>query len=87
MSSSKPAERPASLRHVTEPENGRYSEGPLPEAVAWSVTAYLLSGPLLYGGIGYALDYWLGTSFLVLIGILAGMALSLYMVWFRYGTS
>jgi ATP synthase protein I len=33
------------------------------------------------------LDRWLGTGYLlVLTGILGGMALSLYLVWFRYGT-
>ncbi|AKU19117.1 hypothetical protein VV02_19500 [Luteipulveratus mongoliensis] len=59
----------------------------MPEAVAWSVTAYLISGPFLYGGLGLLLDHWLGTQFLVVLGILGGMALSMYLIWFRYGTS
>ena len=33
------------------------------------------------------LDQLLGTGFLVVVGILAGMALSLYVIWLRYGTS
>ncbi len=52
----------------------------------WNVVSYLISGPVLFGGIGWALDVWLGTAFLVPVGILAGMAVSLYFVWFRYGT-
>jgi hypothetical protein len=40
----------------------------------------------MFAGIGWALDRWLGTSFLVPFGILAGMAVSLYLVWVRYGT-
>lgn len=53
---------------------------------AWRAFAYLLSGPLVYGGIGALADQWLGTSWLVGVGIVAGMALSLYLIWFRYGT-
>ena len=52
----------------------------------WNVVSYLISGPVMFGGIGWALDNWLGTAFFVPVGILAGMAASLYLVWFRYGT-
>ncbi|MDN5768578.1 MAG: hypothetical protein L0H96_22185 [Humibacillus sp.] len=53
---------------------------------AWRAIAYLLSGPLIYGGLGALADHWLGTSWLVGVGIVGGMALSLYLIWFRYGT-
>jgi F0F1-type ATP synthase assembly protein I len=53
---------------------------------AWRAVAYLLSGPLVYGGIGWGLDRWLGTTWIVGVGIVGGMALSLYLIWFRYGT-
>ena len=56
------------------------------EARMWNVVSYLISGPVLFGGIGWGLDAWLSTSWLVVVGILGGMALSLYLVWFRYGT-
>lgn len=52
---------------------------------ATSLLAYLIAGPAVYGGIGYLVDQWLGTRFGVGIGILLGMALSLYVVWLRYG--
>jgi len=58
----------------------------LEEAHMWNVVSYLISGPVLFGGIGWALDRWLGTAFFVPFGILAGMAVSLYLVWVRYGT-
>lgn len=57
------------------------------DAMAATVLAHLITGPVLYGGIGWLLDRWLGTSFLVIIGIVGGMALSLYVIWLRYGTS
>ena len=53
---------------------------------AWRSIAYLLSGPLIYGGLGYLLDRWLGTNWIVGAGIVGGMVLSLYLIWFRYGS-
>lgn len=52
---------------------------------AVGVTSYLLAGPLCFGGIGYGLDRWLGTTGVVAVGVLLGMALSLYVIWLRYG--
>jgi|APMI01.1.fsa_nt_gi hypothetical protein len=51
------------------------------------VISRLLAGPLGIGGLGWALDEWLHTSFLLPCGILLGMALALYVIWLRYGTS
>lgn len=56
------------------------------QSLATSVTAYLISGPVVFGGVGWGLDKWLGTAFFIVIGLLGGMALSLYVVWLRYGT-
>lgn len=54
--------------------------------LATSVTAYLLAGPAGFGAIGWLLDRWLGTGFLLVVGLLGGMALSIYVIWLRYGT-
>lgn len=51
------------------------------------VVSYLISGPVAYGAIGYGLDRWLGTEFLLPVGVLLGFFLSLYIVWVRYGGS
>jgi ATP synthase protein I len=60
--------------------------GPVGEAAAWTVLAYVITGPLLYGGLGWLADRWLGTSpWFVLIGLLGGFALAIYVVWVRYG--
>lgn len=63
-----------------------HSTGPIPESIGWSVTSYLISGPMLFGIIGYGLDWLFGTTFLLLMGILGGMTLSQYVIWVRYGT-
>ena len=37
------------------------------ENALWSIVGYLLSGLLIWGGIGWGLDRWLGTTYLVLV--------------------
>jgi ATP synthase protein I len=60
---------------------GRREEGAL-----WSIFGYLLSGLLVWGGIGYFLDRWLGYDrVFTLVGLLLGMGSSLYLVWLRFG--
>ena len=62
------------------------SVAPMAEAAAWTVLAHLISGPALYGGLGWLADRWLGTAPVFLaVGIIGGMVLSLYLVWVRYG--
>jgi ATP synthase protein I len=51
----------------------------------WTIFGYLLSGLLFWGGVGYAGDKWLGTTYLTLIGLLVGMGGALYLVWLRFG--
>jgi ATP synthase protein I len=55
------------------------------ENALWSIFGYLLSGLLFWGGVGWGLDSWLGTSYLLLVGLLVGMGASLYLVWLRFG--
>ena len=45
---------------------------------------YVVAGVAVYGLIGWLLDRWLGTPFLVLVGILVGAALGLYMTYARF---
>lgn len=52
---------------------------------AWVVLSYLLTGVFLFGGIGWGLDHLLGTTFLIVVGLLAGASLSLYVIYVRFG--
>jgi len=52
---------------------------------AWSVPSYLLSGMLLYGGVGWLLDRWLDTSAFFPIGIVVGLALACYLAYRKFG--
>jgi F0F1-type ATP synthase assembly protein I len=55
------------------------------EGALWSIVGYLISGLLIWGGIGYALDQWLGTSYFLLLGMLLGAGAAIYLVWLRFG--
>ncbi|GAB7004046.1 hypothetical protein JCM18899A_15180 [Nocardioides sp. AN3] len=52
-----------------------------PRRDPWRSFGYLVAGVGFYGAIGWGLDRWLGTRFLVAVGILFGAALGLYMTW------
>lgn len=54
--------------------------------VGMMIVSYMLSGLLIYGGLGWLGDRYLGTEFLLPIGFLVGMALSFYMIVKRYGS-
>lgn len=56
----------------------------IPPGDPWLAFGYLVSGVLLYGLIGWGLDRWLNTSFLVVIGILVGAGLGMFMTWRRF---
>jgi len=60
---------------------------PAPKGDPWHAFGYLVSGVLVYGLIGWGLDRWLGTDFLVVIGILAGAGLGIFMTWARFNRS
>jgi F0F1-type ATP synthase assembly protein I len=52
----------------------------------WSITAHLVGGIVTVGGLGYLLDRILGTgSVLTAVGIVAGGAVGIYIVYLRYG--
>ena len=53
---------------------------------AWDVIGTLLSGILVWGGVGYALDRWLGFErYLFLpIGMVLGVSVSLFVLYRRF---
>lgn len=63
-----------------------HREDPIPESAAWNVLSYLLAGLVGFGLPAWLLDQWLGTNWIVLIGILLGTAVAITTIWFRYGT-
>jgi ATP synthase protein I len=50
------------------------------------VLSYLISGVAFYGFLGWLGDHFLGTGFLLPIGIVAGAALGCYVIIRRFGS-
>ncbi len=69
------------LRGVNGPERSSSDE---PQGDPWHSFGYITAGVGLYGLIGFLLDRWLGTHFLVAVGIIAGAAFGIYMTWSRF---
>src|SRR5215218_9897448 len=55
-----------------------------PKGDPWHAFGYIVSGVALYGLAGWALDRWLGTTFLVAIGIPIGARLGTYLTHARF---
>lgn len=55
-----------------------------PSGDPWRAFGYITAGVMVYGLVGWGLDRWLGTSFLVAIGILVGAGLGIYMTYARF---
>ena len=46
------------------------------EGALWSIFGYLISGLIIWGGIGFGLDKWLHTHFFLLGGLVLGASQS-----------
>lgn len=55
-----------------------------PRGDPWHAFGYLVSGVALYGFLGWLADQWLGTSYLVALGIIVGASLGLYLTYSRF---
>ena len=55
-----------------------------PSGDPWVAFGYLVGGAGFYGGLGWLLDRWLETSFLLPVGLLFGIALAMYLVFTLY---
>ena len=55
--------------------------------VGMTVFSYLLAGMLAYGGLGWLVAHWTGFSLFFPLGMLFGLALTIWLVIYRYGRS
>lgn len=55
------------------------------EADAWNAFSLVLSGMLVWGGVGWLLSRWLGSQAWIGLGLMVGTAAGLALVWLRYG--
>lgn len=73
------------MSQSTPPSGDPRGSGPdSPHGDPWQAFGYLVSGVLLYGMLGWLADRWLGTTFLVGVGIVLGAGFGLYLTWTRF---
>ncbi|HMQ66679.1 MAG TPA: hypothetical protein PJ992_10335 [Arachnia sp.] len=65
-----------------EPERS----GPSGSEDGMVVLSYILAGIIFYGGLGWAGDHFLKTSWLLPLGLILGLASSIYLIIKRYGS-
>ncbi|WP_370291370.1 hypothetical protein [Nocardioides sp.] len=58
-----------------------------PKGDPWHAFGYVVAGVAFYGVLGWLADRWLGTTFLVAVGILIGAALGIYLTATRFSTA
>ncbi len=51
----------------------------------YRILSIMIAGLVVYGGLGWLLDRWLGTSWWLPIGLVLGVALGVYVVVVRFG--
>ena len=55
------------------------------EADAWNALSLILSGMLVWGGIGWLISNWLDNRLPLALGLVVGTAAGTALVWLRYG--
>ncbi|WP_157339868.1 MULTISPECIES: AtpZ/AtpI family protein [Nocardioides] len=55
-----------------------------PKGDPWHAFGYIVSGVAIYGFLGWLIDRWLGTDFIVAIGIIVGAGLGIYLTFSRF---
>jgi ATP synthase protein I len=53
----------------------------------WTLFSYLISGMVVYGGIGWLIARWTGHPLIFPVGMLTGLALAIAAIIYRYGRS
>jgi hypothetical protein len=69
---------------MSQPSPPPASSDDRPQGDPWHAFGYVVSGVAVYGALGWLGDRWLGTSFLVAVGILVGAAFGIYMTFARF---
>ncbi len=50
----------------------------------WSIFSYLLSGLIVWGGIGALVNHFFNFRLALPIGLLIGITASFYLIWVRF---
>ena len=74
-------------RGDSRPRSTEPARQPSGADVGWGITGTLLSGIIVWGGVGLLLDRWLETRIFALVGTLLGLGVAIYLVVVKYGAA
>jgi ATP synthase protein I len=69
---------------MSQQESSAGPQGESPKGDPWHAFGYIVSGVVLYGFLGWWVDRWLGTEFVVAIGVVVGACLGIYLTFSRF---
>ncbi len=69
---------------MSQPDPSAAPQDERPKGDPWHAFGYVVSGVAVYGFLGWLLDRWFGTSFLVAIGIMIGAGFGIYLTFVRF---
>lgn len=72
---------------MTKPQNTAEPGPDTGRDQGMAILSYLIAGICLYGGLGWLGDHFLHTSFLLPVGLIAGLVVSVYLIIKRYGST
>ena len=55
--------------------------------MGWGITGTMLSGIIVWGGVGWLLDRWLETRVFILVGTMLGLTVAIYLIVVKYGVA
>jgi ATP synthase protein I len=67
---------------MSSPEQPKKPGKPEKQVDPWSITGHIISGMVLYGGLGWLVDRWVGTgNVFAPIGVIFGLAAGLFLTF------
>ena len=69
----------------SRPRSDEPARPPSGADVGWGITGTMLSGIIVWGGVGWLLDRWWETRVFTLVGTLLGLTVAIYLVVVKYG--
>lgn len=86
-SSTPPGDSPRKPGQPGAGGTGPGSQSPSGQNLSWTIFSYLIAGMLAYGGIGWLIGHWTGHPVIFPLGMLAGLAVSIGLIIYRFGRS
>jgi F0F1-type ATP synthase assembly protein I len=70
-----------------DPAGASRDQGPGEQNAGWTLFGYLISGMVVYGGLGWLIARWTHIALIFPLGMLLGLGLGVLLIILKYGRS